>query len=112
MDNNKEKLEPMVFKQTLLAGKCNYRPANPGFDKNRCSGTDISPCDHSQVDSMLRYASNREDHIHLNGDSKIVLGTPGQSCSEACDTQTNEKLKCNSIETAKFNNCWTILPPG
>ena len=108
MDNNKEKLEPMVFKQTLLAGKCNYRPANPGFDKNRCSGTDISPCDHSQVDSMLRYASNREDHIHLNGDSKIVLGTPGQSCSEACDTQTNEKLKCSSIETAKFNNCYNL----
>eukprot|EP00943_MAST-04B_sp_MAST-4B-sp1_P004245 g4245.t1 len=108
MEKYKGTIEPMVFKQSLLAGQCNYRPSNPGYDKNKCMGTDISPCDHSVIDSSLRYASQRVDHIHIDGNSKITLGMPGQNCNEACDTETNGKLKCDHVETSKFNNCYNL----
>ena len=100
---NKHKHEHMVFKQTLLAGRCTGAGPLPGYDMGKCSGTDISPCEHSAIDSSLRYVSKHDNQNHLNGMTEIVLGSPGESCTEACETQSEGRLACDHVEANKLS---------
>ena len=105
---NKHKHEHMVFRQTLLAGRCTGAGPLPGYDMGQCSGTDISPCEHSAIDSSLRYVSKHDGRNHLDGMTEIVLGSPGESCTEACATQTDGRLECSHVEGSKLSTCYHL----
>ncbi len=105
---SKHKHEHMVFKQTLLAGKCTGAGPLPGYDMGKCSGTDISPCEHSAIDSSLRYVSKNNNRNHLDGMTEIVVGSPGQSCTEACETQSEGRLACDHVEANKLSTCYHL----
>ena len=40
--------------------------------------------------------------------TEIVLGSPGESCTEACETQSEGRLACDHVEGNKLSTCYHL----
>ncbi len=82
------------------------------FDYRRCRGKEFSPCDNDQMGySMLTsFRSNPEfdpnyQAPNLLSDIKVINGTRGESCTEAC---ARNGMTCALFAMGLINQCKTI----